>query len=87
MGPQGEKKMKNTLFATIALAVATMPLTFAAQAPKVASPAGTPASASTPSTTAKKATKKSTKKSTKTVASVSKPAATTVSKPAVTPAK
>ncbi len=37
--------MKNTLFATIALAVATMPLTFAAQAPKAATPAATSSNA------------------------------------------
>ena len=64
MGPQGEKKMKKTLFAAIALAIATMPLTFAAQAPKVASPAGTSASQTAPKST-KTHTKKSTKKSTK----------------------
>ena len=76
--------MKNTLFATIALAVATMPLTFAAQAPKVATPAGSsPSTASSTSTPVNK--QKSTKKSTKThkstkSAAVAKPAATPVSK-------
>jgi len=79
MGPQGEKKMKKTLFAAIALAVATMPLTFAAQAPKAASPTGASASQTAPKST-KTHNKKSTKKSTKSsaVSTTSKPATAAV---------
>jgi hypothetical protein len=64
--------MKKTLFATIAFAVASMPLMFAAQAPASNGVAAKPAAAQK----ATKAPKKSTKKSTKT-ASAAKPATTT----------
>jgi hypothetical protein len=54
--------MKKTLFATIAFAVASMPLMFAAQAPANNGVAAKPAAAQK----ASKAPKKSTKKTTKT---------------------
>ena len=70
--------MKTNLFAAIALAVASMPLTFAAQAPKTAAPANT----SSTSTVAGKPAAKSTKKSAKTHAKKSTKSVTnTASKP------
>ena len=60
--------MKKTILATIAFAVATMPLTFAAQAPAAKTPPAAPAAQTAPakqSTDTTKTTKKhSSKKST-----------------------
>ena len=77
--------MKKNLFAVIALAVATMPLTFA-QAPKTAAPASTvtakPAAKSTKKNSTKSHSKKSTAKAVAGTSSVaSKPATTSVATP------